>query len=124
METKNTTQVQNPTCDFPEVMLEECIRLRRRLLEDGFVAASESKFAELLAEAIKARCQMSERTLWMKFAYWANTGGVYARCGVREALYDEFGERFGCRAYGLLFIADLAETWEVLTRKGEIKVLI
>jgi len=127
METQTKTQnpAQNPTCEnFPEVMLEECIRLRRRLLEDGFVAASESKFAELLAEAIKARCpQMSERILWMKLGYWADKGGVYERCGVRRTMYDEFGERFGCIGYGVIFIASLWETWEVLTKKGEIRVL-
>ncbi len=119
---ENKTQTQE--CDFPEIMLQECRKLRERLLSEGYVMVEESKFSELLATAMKNRCStLSERILWMKLGYWADKGGVYERCGIRRTLYDEYGERFGCQAYGLLFIADLSETWEVLMRKGEIRVL-
>ncbi|MGC9050625.1 hypothetical protein [Pyrobaculum sp.] len=105
-------------------MLQECRKLREKLLSEGVVMAGESKFSEMLAAAIKSRCPtLSERTLWMKYSYWADRGGVYDRCGVAVSLYDEYGERFGCLAYGLVFLADTAEAWEVLLKKGEIRVL-
>jgi hypothetical protein len=105
--------------DFPEIALEECVKLRERLLGEAVVMINDGRFAEMLVKAIKERCPaLRVERIEMKLSYWADRGGVYSRCGVRRTLYDEFGERFGCAGY--VFLADLPEVWQVLKEKGEV----
>jgi hypothetical protein len=121
---------QLPNCvsdcerQFPEIMLDECRKLRERLLDEGVVMISMSKFAEMLEKAIKERCpSLSLEKIEIKMGYWAERGGVYSRCGIAESLYDEYGEKFGCLAYGYLFLASQYDAYKILLEKGEIRAL-